>query len=175
MPDNTVISLPRYLLDELFPNNPRAVLAFESLGEAAEQSSADSGAAVAATSGLQNASFLTLSANDILSNERVLRQGDGISVTIGAADVRVGVDGTVARKSGVGGLVFTVSGSSTIAVPNTGTLATLSEVETLANKTLQSPRVSVIGDYADDAAAAAGGVPLTGVYRTGSVLKVRVT
>jgi hypothetical protein len=30
-------------------------------------------------------------------------------------------------------------------------------------------------NYADDAAAAAGGVPLLGVYRTGSILKVRAT
>lgn len=32
-----------------------------------------------------------------------------------------------------------------------------------------------LGDYADDAAAALGGVPVDGVYRTGSVLKVRVS
>jgi hypothetical protein len=32
-----------------------------------------------------------------------------------------------------------------------------------------------LGDYADDTAAAAGGVPLNGAYRTGSVLKIRVT
>jgi hypothetical protein len=32
-----------------------------------------------------------------------------------------------------------------------------------------------LSDYADDTAAAAGGVPLNGVYRTGSVVKVRVT
>lgn len=31
-----------------------------------------------------------------------------------------------------------------------------------------------IADHADDAAAAAGGVPVTGIYRTGSILKVRV-
>lgn len=32
-----------------------------------------------------------------------------------------------------------------------------------------------LGDYADDAAAAAGGVPIWGVYRNGSVLMVRVS
>ena len=31
-----------------------------------------------------------------------------------------------------------------------------------------------LGDYADDAAAATGGVPVNGVYRTGSALKIRV-
>lgn len=33
---------------------------------------------------------------------------------------------------------------------------------------------SVIGNYADDTAAAAAGVPLDGLYRTGSALKIRV-
>lgn len=33
---------------------------------------------------------------------------------------------------------------------------------------------TVPDDYADDVAAAAGGVPIGGIYRTGSALKVRV-
>jgi len=32
-----------------------------------------------------------------------------------------------------------------------------------------------LGDFATDAAAAAGGVPMFGLYRTGSVVKVRTT
>ena len=32
-----------------------------------------------------------------------------------------------------------------------------------------------LGDYVDDAAAATGGVPVNGVYRTGSTLKIRVS
>lgn len=31
-----------------------------------------------------------------------------------------------------------------------------------------------LGNYANDAAAAAGGVPVNGIYRNGSVLMVRV-
>lgn len=34
---------------------------------------------------------------------------------------------------------------------------------------------ATIPNYADDAAAAVGGVPVGGLYRTGSILKVRVT
>jgi hypothetical protein len=34
---------------------------------------------------------------------------------------------------------------------------------------------NVISDYADDAAAATGGVPVGGVYRTGSILKARIS
>ena len=40
----------------------------------------------------------------------------------------------------------------------------------------EQPIVRVtLGDYADDTAAAAGGVPVNGLYRNGSVLMVRVS
>lgn len=32
-----------------------------------------------------------------------------------------------------------------------------------------------LGDYADDSAAASGGIPINGLYRNGSVLMVRVS
>jgi hypothetical protein len=34
--------------------------------------------------------------------------------------------------------------------------------------------IALIGDFADDGAAAAGGVPIGGIYRGGSALKIRV-
>lgn len=37
------------------------------------------------------------------------------------------------------------------------------------------PEVANLGDYADDAAAAGGGVLVGGLYRTGSALMIRVT
>ena len=39
----------------------------------------------------------------------------------------------------------------------------------------ETQTLQVYGDYADDTAAATAGVPVGGYYRTGSVLKVRVT
>jgi hypothetical protein len=36
------------------------------------------------------------------------------------------------------------------------------------------PSVAVLGDFADDTAAAAGGVAIGSPYRTGSTIKVRV-
>lgn len=44
-------------------------------------------------------------------------------------------------------------------------------VNTLINRT----DWSALEDYADDTAAAAGGVPVNGLYRTGSTIKVRVS
>lgn len=50
-------------------------------------------------------------------------------------------------------------------------------VPAVADGTLTIKRESgIIGpaDFASDAAAATGGVPIGGIYRTGSILKVRV-
>ena len=46
----------------------------------------------------------------------------------------------------------------------------------LLHKRVIAPVVTVgpIGNYADDAAAAAAGVPINGLYRTGSTVMVRV-
>jgi hypothetical protein len=38
-----------------------------------------------------------------------------------------------------------------------------------------SPSITGLADYADDTAAAAGNVPVNGLYRTGSVIKIRVS
>ena len=38
-----------------------------------------------------------------------------------------------------------------------------------------SPSITGLADYADDSAAATGGVPVNGLYRTGRVLKIRVS
>lgn len=43
-----------------------------------------------------------------------------------------------------------------------------------ASSMSSSSFVDLPGDYANDAAAAAGGVPVGGIYRNGSVLMVRV-
>jgi hypothetical protein len=53
---------------------------------------------------------------------------------------------------------------------NTGLMTT--EWYDFLNNALAGER---LGDFATDAAAAAGGVPMFGLYRTGSVVKVRTT
>jgi hypothetical protein len=40
---------------------------------------------------------------------------------------------------------------------------------------LDGTTAATLSDYADDVAAAAGGVPVGGLYRNGSVVQVRVT
>jgi len=57
-----------------------------------------------------------------------------------------------------------------------GTLAGVqfSNASELVARLLESYNFSVLGDYLDDSAAASAGVPVGGLYRTGSTLKTRV-
>ena len=54
--------------------------------------------------------------------------------------------------------------------------ANLDRLLNLLHKRVIAPVVTVgqLGNYADDAAAAAAGVPINGLYRTGSTVMVRV-
>lgn len=47
-------------------------------------------------------------------------------------------------------------------------------VSSLTTYILDAPKLSNIQEAADDAAAAALSVPVGGIYRTGSILKIRV-
>lgn len=47
-------------------------------------------------------------------------------------------------------------------------------VSDTVNSLINEVNWSALEDYADDTAAAAGGVPVGALYRTGSVIKVRV-
>jgi hypothetical protein len=53
--------------------------------------------------------------------------------------------------------------------PRTGALRTLK-----GKLGLGQSRLDQLGDHANDSAAATAGVPIGGLYRTGSTLKVRV-
>lgn len=187
-------ALTRQELSQFLPNQ-RAIRAFEETfqtvdsntegvetaqqaAEQAEQSAqgaqqaADD--AIAATNSIKDATLLVLSADTTLTNERVLTAGNLIDFDDTGAGGTLTVKVDKLSIIGAFTLGFTLTGNSALTLPTSGTLATLAGVETLAGKTLAAPSLSGIGDYADDAAAAAGGVPVGGVYRTASALKVRV-
>lgn len=130
---------------------------------------------VADTEALNAAAFVTLSANAELPNERVLQLGEGLEMEVGADFVILRTSNDTARTVGDFRVTFVATGDTAVAVPLTGTLATRDNAETLTNKTLAAPKLSGLTDAADDAAAATAGVPVGGIYRTASALKVRAS
>lgn len=128
---------------------------------------------VDATGALKDATFVTLSANAELPNERVLGLGEGLAFELTDGGVTLNTD-ALARVEGGHELRFVVSGDTELVLPLTGGVATRENVETLRNKTLEAPKLSGLKEATDDTAAATAGVPVGGMYRTGSALKVRL-
>lgn len=157
------------------PGNPRLVVALETAINTAPVAAQQAAASVAATEALDAATVLTLSPNTAFRNERVLALGSGLSSSDSGASLALDVSASVVRVSGGFTCSLVVTGNTMVAVPLSGVLATVANTETLSNKTLAAPKLSGLGNYANDGAAAAGGVPVGGVYRNGSALMVRVT
>lgn len=168
-------TLPRALLEELFGGNPRAIAAFEDLAETTASVEAKTLEGEAATSSFRDASYVVLSPNTELPNERVLSAGLGITLAATPNSVIIALGIGAVTVQGDFPVTATAQGPTAIVLPLTGVLATLSNAETLSNKVLNSPRIIGLGNYADDTAAASGGVPVNGMYRNGSALMVRVT
>lgn len=140
--------LTRDDLSRLFPNNLKAVIAFEQLflrlGAATEAISAG----VDATDALNDATIVTLSPNNTLNNERVLAvDPSSMTITDTGGSVILGLLSAIAATYGYR-LAFNLGGDTDVTIPYSGTMLT-----------------SGIGVYADDAAAAAGGVGVGEFYK----------
>ena len=170
MTDRTYF-IDRGELERVF--NPRAARQFEILQERVAEADETTTANVEATSALQSASFVTLSANAELDNEFVLSVGPGLRLETGTGTVSLFSDAPLVM--GGHSLTFIVGGPTTVVVPIAGILATRDQAETLTKKTLSAPKLSDLENCADDSAAASAGVPVGGVYRSGSQLMVRVS
>lgn len=140
--------LTRDDLSRLFPNNLKAVIAFEQLflrlGAATEAISAG----VDATDALNDATIVTLSPNNTLNNERVLSvDPSSMTITDTGGSVILGLLSVIAATYGYR-LAFNLGGDTDVNIPYSGTMLT-----------------SGIGVYADDAAAAVGGVGVGEFYK----------
>lgn len=136
------MTIPRDLLARAFPGEPRLIYEFEDLARTVDDTAAASGEQVAATAALQDATVVTLSPNEALTNERVLTQGRGLRFRVEPGRVIIGAD-----VSSQGGAVrLTVFGDTALTAPQTGTLATTEGDELFRNKTLDRLRVLVPPD-----------------------------
>lgn len=167
--------ISREMLGKYFGGDPRLVAAFEEQSLAVQETATAVQDTVGATEALQDATVLSLSPNAAFTNERILTAGTGLSLSDDGVHATLSVTDDVARSSGGFVVTFVPLGDCTLFLPLTGYLATRDGVETFSNKTLVAPKISGLGNYVDDAAAAAGGISVGGLYRNGSVLMVRVS
>lgn len=165
-----VPTLNRDALTKALNGDRRLVQAFEqqalAVGEAQDAVTVQADA----TEALQDATVLTLSPNATLTNERVLKLGDGVRAADDGTYLTLYVDDRFAHVAGGFRVDLTAQGDTAVVLPLGGMLATTDGDETLTNKTLVAPVVSGIATYANDAAAAAGGIPVGGIYRTATGL-----
>jgi len=166
--------LDRRLLGEVF-DNPRMIRAMETQAQAVDDATTGLETQATATTAMKDASVIVLAPNGAFEGERVLVLGQGLVGVDSGSTLTVRTSSKVPLVNGNFTLSFTLAGNTTVAIPLTGIVATQANIETLSNKTLASPKFSGLGDYADDAAAAAGGVEVGEAYLTGSTFKVRVT
>lgn len=170
-----MITNPIFLREDLaqfFGSNPRLMRAFEDQSAAVQETTEAVSSTVAATESLQDATVVVLSANGAFTNERILQLEPGLEMVDNGTHVTIRLEG-VARTSDYD-VTLIPPGDATLFLPLTGTLVTRENAETLAQKTLSAPKLTALGNHVDDVAAAAGGVPVGGVYRNGSVVMVRV-
>lgn len=164
------MTIPRSLLAKYFGDDPRMLQAMEDQSRAV----ATNTDAVAATEGLSNATVIVLSPDDGFTNARVLEIGEGIAVEITDTTITLSTQ-NVARTQDHEVTLVPPADGITLLLPAEGTLVSDAAPAILENKSLKAPTYQSIGNYADDAAAAAGGVIVGQGYRNGSVLMVRVT
>lgn len=138
-------------LAQFFASNPRLLRAFEEQSEVVETVSTG----IEGTQALKDATVIVLSANGDFTNERVLEVGDGIKVTVTADKVKLTLQEVARTKDYKVTLI--PPANVLLFLPPEGTL--ISDVS-LAG----APVFSELTTYANDAAAATGGVPVRGAY-----------
>lgn len=144
--------LTREDLYKAFPNQPKVVRAFEALFRLNAATTDTIGADTGTTSALTDATVITLSANDVLTNERILfvdaqgftlnDQGPGKKIILGLVNL--------IQKSQGCALFFNLEEDTALDLPASGRVVALPDDATT---------------FADDAAAAAGGILVGSIYR----------
>lgn len=150
--------ISRNLLAKLAGADQRLLAELEQAFRAVDESSSLASDSASATSALQDATVITLSPNDALANERVLKLGPGLKAKDDGTFLTISAPGFVRSRDYQA--VMIAPGPVTLFLP--------------ANGTLISREVSGLRDYASDAAAATGGVPIGGLYHNAGAVRYRL-
>lgn len=137
------------------------VRALELLFQATNLNTAALGTGAEATVALQDATVLTLSPNDTFTNERVVQSGQGIQLIDTGTALIIRLLYNLIINGGFQ-LRINLPADVDLTVIQSGTIM------------LEEDPMADLGDYADDAAAAAAGVPVRGLYRTANAVMVRI-
>ena len=142
--------LSRAELAKALGNDPKVLRAFEDLQRDVVDGTTQQAANVQATAALQDATVITLSPNDAFNNERVLGVGPGLALRDNGATLDLLLQYLIVLN-GRYRVTFNLLGDTNVDMPTSGRLLTDEEYAG--------------GPYANDAAAAADGVPVGGLYR----------
>lgn len=157
-----VPNLRRDDLAQFFGSNPRLMRAFEEHSQALQ--SVTTG--VADTTALKDATVIVLSANGDFTNERVLQIGDGIDIEVTDSTITLSVKDVARTRDHLATLV--PPAEVVLFLPPDGTL--LSDTTVVTTSAFDE-----LGNYANDAAAATGGVLIGGLYHNAGAVRVRLT
>ena len=161
----------RALLSRVF-SDPAVILAFEQQSQSVEATSEQAAETQQVAETQQTSPVLTWAASSIFTNERILTGGPGVQLKNDGTNVAISLS-AVPDIEGGHKVTFLVSAPTALYLPPSGVVSTIAGIETLSNKVLDRPKVAVWGNYMNDAAAAAAGVPIGGIYRNGSQLMIR--
>ena len=151
----------------------------------------------AGTSSLQSAASLTATAANASGNQSIAIGDAAIANSIQATAIGKGCEATALEATAIGndsdarqdydlavGRSCVANGNSATAIganssaTATGAVALGSSVTAATANTVTIKKLQMLDyatlDYADDTAAAAGGIPLGGVYHTSGALKIRI-
>jgi hypothetical protein len=165
----------RLMLQKYFAGDERMIRAMEDQQEQVIASTDGLQTTAQATQNLEQASVIVLAGNQAFTNERVLNLGRGLNGDDRNGVLTIQTSDIVPLVTGGFSVTLVVVGDSQVRLPLNGTLATVANPETLERKTLDAPSITNIGNYANDAAAAGGGVPVGGIYHNAGSLRVRLT
>lgn len=137
-------------LSSLFPNNPKMVQAFMQLFQRVTATGEAITTGAASTQALADATVLTLSSNEALANERILALDPSAFTFTDNGPGNTFALGLLYAIATTGGyrLTLNLDADTNVKLPVSGVIPS-----------------SSVGPYANDAAAAAGGVEIGDIYK----------